>query len=253
MKKFDKKALMIPMVLITTVIVVVMLIRSTKAFEVFLDDKPIGVVESQSAFMDLVERIKLSAESRYGTEMLVASRIDYKEVYLPDSNRIIDAASENLVSQVKESVQLEARVFAINVGGRDIAWLRDKDSAEQVLERLKAPYKQNAGFSVVVDFAENVSIKERIVPNDKLAELRKPDDVYSSIVQENETIKKYVVQKGDTVSEIAQKLGVSIKDIKKANPGLNVDRISIGQELNLSVPRYVINVRQNKTMVYEDA
>ena len=48
MKKFDKKALMIPMVLITTVIVVVMLIRSTKAFEVFLDDKPIGVVESQS-------------------------------------------------------------------------------------------------------------------------------------------------------------------------------------------------------------
>jgi murein DD-endopeptidase MepM/ murein hydrolase activator NlpD len=253
MKKFDKKALMIPMVLITTVIVVVMLIRSTKAFEVFLDDKPIGVVESQSAFMDLVERIKLSAESRYGTEMLVASRIDYKEVYLPDSNRIIDAASENLVSQVKESVQLEARVFAINVGGRDIAWLRDKDSAEQVLERLKAPYKQNAGFSVVVDFAENVSIKERIVPNDKLAELRKPDDVYSSIVQENETIKKYVVQKGDTVSEIAQKLGVSIKDIKKANPGLNVDRISIGQELNLSVPRYVINVRQTKTMVYEDA
>ena len=111
--------------------------------------------------MDLVERIKLSAESRYGTKCSLPAGSTI-EVYLPDSNRIIDAASENLVSQVKESVQ-RARVFAINVGGRDIAWLRDKDSAEQVLERLKAPYKQNAGFSVVVDFAENVSIEERIV------------------------------------------------------------------------------------------
>lgn len=253
MKKFDKRALMIPMLLITTIIVVVMLIRSTKAFEVLLDNKPIGVVENQSVFKDLVERIRLSAESRYGTEMLVASRIDYKEVYLPDSGRFIDAASGNLVSQVKENVQLEARVFAINVDGRDFAYLRDKASAEQVLERLKAPYEQNSGSGVVVDFAENVSIEERIFPNDKLAELQTPDDVYSSIMQDNETIKKYVVQKGDTVSEIAEKFGVSIKDIEKANPGLDVDRISIGQELNLSVPRYVINVRQIRTVAYEDA
>ncbi|HPP35852.1 MAG TPA: hypothetical protein PK767_06365, partial [Clostridiales bacterium] len=83
MKKFDKKILMILMVIITTAVVVAMLVRSTKAFEVFLDDRSVGVVDNQSTFTELVENIKKNAESRYGTEMLVASRIEYKEVYLP--------------------------------------------------------------------------------------------------------------------------------------------------------------------------
>jgi murein DD-endopeptidase MepM/ murein hydrolase activator NlpD len=253
MKKFDKKVLMIPMAVITTVIVVVMLVRSTKAFEVFLDDKPVGVVDSQSEFSDLVETIRKKAESRYGTEMLVASKIDFKEVYLPDNSRVIDTASENSIFQVGKNIQLEAKVFAINVDGEDIAYLRDRVSAEEVLERIKAPYEENAENGVVTSFVEDVSIAERIVPNHRLSELREPDAVYDSIVEENETIKKYVVQKGDTVSEIAERLGISIKDIRKANPDLNIDRISIGQELNLAVPRYVINVRQTKTMVYEDA
>ncbi len=252
MKKFDKKILMILMVIITTAVVVAMLVRSTKAFEVFLDDRSVGVVDNQSTFTELVENIKKNAESRYGTEMLVASRIEYKEVYLPDHDRVIDASSEESVSQVEKSVLLDAKVFAINVNGEDIAYFRDRASAEQVLEMVRAPYVQNAGEGVSTCFVENVSIKERVFPIQQLPELQDPEEVYSSIMQENETIKKYVVQKGDTVSEIAEKLGVSIKDIVKANPDLDIDRISIGQELNLAVPRYLINVRQARTTVYED-
>ena len=252
MSKFDKKALMIPMVVITTVIVVVMLIRSTKAFEVLLDNEPIGIVDDQSSFSDIVEDIRKKAESLYGTEMLVASKIDYKEVYLPD-NRTIDTSSRSSVSRLGNQVQLEARVYAINVDGKDIAYLRDKASAEQVLEKIRAPYEQNAGFGVAVDFAEDVSIEEKVAPNYKILDIQDTETVYNRIMQENETTKKYVVQKGDTVSEIAERFGIRVKDIERANPGLNVDRISIGQELNMAVPRYVINVRQSRLTVYEDA
>jgi|CZCB01.1.fsa_nt_gi murein DD-endopeptidase MepM/ murein hydrolase activator NlpD len=251
MKKTDKKILMMLTVAITTVVVVVMLVRSTKAFEVFLDDRPVGIVDSQSTFTDLLESIRKSAEMRYGTDVFVASRIDFKEVYLPDSGRILDAASEQSVSQVRDSVLLEAKVFAINVDGEDIACFRDRASAEQVLERIKAPYLQDAESGAVTGFVETVCIKERVVRESELTELSDPDEVYDDLMQENETIKKYIVQKGDTVSEIAERLGVSIKDIEKANPGIDIDRISIGQELNLSVPRYRINVMQTRTTVYE--
>jgi len=253
MKKIDKKILMILMVVITTVTVVVMLVRSTKAYEVFLDDRSIGIVDSQSTFTELVENIRKQAESRYGTEVFVASKIDYKEVYLPDSGRIINAASGESISQVADSVLLEVKIYAINVDGEDIAYFRDRASAEQVLEQIKAPYVQDAENGVVTTFVEAVCIKERIVPSSELPELQDPEEAYSDIMQENETIKKYVVQKGDTVSEIAERLGIRVKDIEKANPGLNIHRISIGQELNLSVPRYRINVMQTKTTVYEDA
>ncbi|NLK87814.1 MAG: peptidoglycan DD-metalloendopeptidase family protein [Clostridiaceae bacterium] len=253
MKKFDKRLLMIPMVLITTVIVVVMLIRSTKAFEVLLDDKPIGIVESQAVFGNLVESIRKNAENRYGTEIMISNKIDYKEVYLPDNKRVINVYSPASLSELEQSVALKAKVFVINVDGKDIAIFRDKATAEGILERVKAPYVENAGDGVVTTFAENVSIIERVVASGELNMLSDPDEVYSSITKENEAIRKYVVQKGDTVSEIAEKLGVRQKDIEKANPDLNIDRISIGQELSLSVPRYLINIKQSIVKEYEDS
>ncbi len=252
MKKFDKKLLLIPMLVLTTIIVVVLLVRSTKAFEVLLDDKPIGIVESQAVFNTIVEDIKKGAENKYDTEMIVSNKIDYKEVYLPDNKRIIDVASETSLSQVEESVLLKGKVYAINVDGKDIALLKDKTSCEEVLEKVKAPYVEDAGDGVITSFAENVNIIERVVVSEKLNELQDPEAVYGSVTKENETIRKYVVQEGDTVSQIAEKLGVSQKDIEKANPDLSIDRISIGQELSLAVPRYTINVKQSIVKEYED-
>ena len=47
----------------------------------------------------------------------------------------------------------------------------------------------------------------------------------------------YKVMKGDTMSGIAKKLGVSLKDLVSWNPQVkDVDRLSVGQELNTSKP-----------------
>lgn len=253
MKKFDKRILMIPMIIVTTVIVVVILIRSTKAFEVLLDGEPAGIVESQEVFGSMVESIKKNAESRFGTEMMLASTIEYKEVYLPDNAKIIDISSKDKIAELEKEVELQAKVYTINVDGREVAVFKDKASAESVLDRVKAPYVESAGDGVVTTFAENVSITERIVSSRELPGLlQDPDTVYISLTRENEEIRTYVVQKGDTVSEIAQKLGISQKDIEKANPDLDVDRISIGQELKLTVPRYPLNIKQSIIKEYED-
>ncbi len=252
MKKFDKRLLLIPMVVLTTIIVVVMLVRSTKAFEVILDGRSVGIVQSQEAFSSMVEDIKKSAENRYGTEMMVSNIIDYKEVYLPDNKMVIDTSSQASQSELEKDVVLKAKVYAINVDGKDIALLKEKKSAEAILERVKAPYVEGAGDDVITAFSENVNIIERVVLCEDLNKLQEPEAVYSSITKENEAIRKYVVQKGDTISEIAEKLGVSQKDIIKANPDLNIDRISIGQELSLAVPRYMINIKQSTVKEYED-
>jgi len=50
--------------------------------------------------------------------------------------------------------------------------------------------------------------------------------------------KKHPVKKGDTVSQIAEKYGVRVQDIIAANPKLeNVNKIRIGQSLNIPAPR----------------
>ncbi|MFZ5754089.1 MAG: LysM peptidoglycan-binding domain-containing protein, partial [Bacillota bacterium] len=43
----------------------------------------------------------------------------------------------------------------------------------------------------------------------------------------------YTVQKGDTLWAIAKKLGFSLQDLIKANPGINPDILYPGQVINL--------------------
>ena len=49
---------------------------------------------------------------------------------------------------------------------------------------------------------------------------------------------RYVVQKGDTLSGIAKKLGMPLKDLIALNPQLvDVDRLTVGQSLNTAKPK----------------
>lgn len=44
---------------------------------------------------------------------------------------------------------------------------------------------------------------------------------------------KYKVQKGDYPAKIAQKLGISTKELMDANPGLEPTKLQVGQEINV--------------------
>lgn len=48
-----------------------------------------------------------------------------------------------------------------------------------------------------------------------------------------EETKEYVVAKGDSFSAIAKKLGVSVKAIQQANPGVDSSKLQIGQKLHV--------------------
>ena len=49
------------------------------------------------------------------------------------------------------------------------------------------------------------------------------------------SIKYHVVERGETIFEISQKYGISIKEIKKANPILNEDFSNLTMGLKLVV------------------
>ena len=55
--------------------------------------------------------------------------------------------------------------------------------------------------------------------------------------------RKYVIQKGDTLSQIARKLNVDMDLLAKMNAIKNKDRIFIGQELKLEEPRKPLNLQ----------
>lgn len=109
---------------------------------------------------------------------------------------------------------------------------------------------QAAFTSVSREIAENreeiISIKESVASiNDQLASGRvpqsRPASTTSSPVKETSGTDPaapaadgtYTIQPGDTLSAISQRLGVSINDIYKANPGINPRALQVGQVILL--------------------
>lgn len=56
----------------------------------------------------------------------------------------------------------------------------------------------------------------------------------------------YTIKDGDLVGRIAMDHGISVSDIKRLNPGLNVDRISIGQRIKVKGEMVAIEEEQPK-------
>jgi murein DD-endopeptidase MepM/ murein hydrolase activator NlpD len=62
----------------------------------------------------------------------------------------------------------------------------------------------------------------------------------------------YSIASGDTISAVAQRHDMTVAQITMMNPGLNVDVISIGQEIQLSAAVPFLSLRQTRTESYEE-
>jgi len=244
-KIFTKKRIVIFLCIIATIIISTLSVYSTQAYKVSIDNEAVGIVKAEAEVQSIVEDIKKEAESEYGTQIDSTSEISFEKVVLAGKNTEEDV----LRKRIEEKLDLKMKVYAINVDGKDIAAFKDESSAQEVLNRIKEPYKAEEEKGAVIGFLENVSIVERETP---LQETDNVEDVFNNIFLKSEQTKTYVVQEGDTVSEIAEQYGLKLAEVQKANPDLNLDRISIGQELNLMVPRYIINVTTKVYETYEE-
>ncbi|GAA0358144.1 M23 family metallopeptidase [Bacillus horti] len=72
--------------------------------------------------------------------------------------------------------------------------------------------------------------------------------------QDHDQETTYIVQEGDTLSEIAQKFGVEIKEIVHQNEIQNVNRIAVNQELKIRVVQknYVIKFGDNAQQIADE-
>ena len=94
-----------------------------------------------------------------------------------------------------------------------------------------------------VNFQEDVSIKGVTIDVKKLSTKEEIETLQAVLLNGEKARDSYIVQKGDTVGAIAKKHKMSIDEIKAANPDLNLNRIKIGQKINISVPKKILHIK----------
>ncbi|MCR2805370.1 M23 family metallopeptidase [Paenibacillus soyae] len=97
-----------------------------------------------------------------------------------------------------------------------------------------------------VDFVEEVQVTSVDVAPTEIAE---GEEIYKKIIDGSTKPTKYIVQAGDCIGCIAQKFDISPQVIYENNPWIEDDKITIGDELDLTVLMPELTVRTVETLV----
>ena len=182
---------------------------------------------------------------------------------------------EGVLAKLEEKVEIYPVGVKIIVEGETVGVVRDHATAYELLAKIKnayvpkesvtakpaaagpaqsGPRVQTLALSGASQQAsakperlvESVAFEEKIdlltvrLDNGKLDD---PDELYEKLMTGNPEPIQYVVQKGDCISCIAQKLNVPQKFIYEKNPWLEGDKLQIGDVLDLTAWQPMVNVR----------
>jgi len=255
----------------------------TNTFEivhVYQNGEYVGTVKDVEEVQQLIEEEQMElANNNPGISMeLETGELTYEA----ETGFKIVADSEATLNKLEQSFNSHAVGVAIVVDGKTLGYVKDEVAATNILNRLQSQYApQVAGLQETrqiqslsynadeadanvsqdtestdttdegvtvknVAFVEKVDITlDQVEPTDILEE----EDLYKQIIDGSTKPTKYVVQKGDCIGCIAQKFGISEQVIYENNPSIEGDRITAGDELDLTVRMPDITVRSVEQLV----
>lgn len=225
--------------------------------DVYLDGHRIGTVSSESA----VQRWKAARYEAWASMYKEAElTANIEQLMLVPAKRYGSKAEDSRVLEVLEqSAAVEAKAVEIFVDGQSYGIVRNQETAEKLFDWLKRPYVPiPEGGAVMLDESggviENKDVnlqfvqQVRAVPVIVSPALVEPStQVFSKLTAKQRKEQRYIVQKGDCISLIAERFQISAEQLYKENPWIENDLIRIGDTLTWTEQEPLISVKTVET------
>ncbi|MFC5450615.1 M23 family metallopeptidase [Paenibacillus aestuarii] len=234
-------------------------------YHVMLNNEEVGIVTDNKIIDEYKQNRHEEVQKNFPDVHVVVdtSRVTYwtERAYNPKTNDMAVIASLNTLLVPKPTgVELK-------VNDKVIAVVKDQQTADSILEQVKSPFMPKAKDSGKVavlsagaaddistapselekaEFVEKVEKAE--VPVDP-KDIAKPEDVVKKLQTGDVQPAKYTVVEGDCVSCIAKKLGISKQFIYDNNPGIQDDKLKIGNQLDVTVLQPTLSVKTTEKVV----
>lgn len=248
--------------------------HTTDYYVVYWKGQPVGKVSSSAK---VEQWLKAKAEELERADTPVRHVLDDNQVtYVPESAYKASTDDEAVLAMLDRKVTTHPVGVELKVNGKVIGVVRDHAEAEALLAKIKNKYvppesesnltQVSAGNSAApkiqtlsltasapsqapktperlvesVEFVEKIDLAEVKLEDERLSD---PDELYEKLVTGNPTPVKYTVQPGDCIGCIAEKLDISPEIIYANNPWIEDDFLQIGDELDLTEMKPMVNVR----------
>ncbi|SDM97989.1 peptidoglycan DD-metalloendopeptidase family protein [Bacillus sp. OK048] len=245
--------------------------KLTTVYHVYHNQQYIGTVSDKEIVKKIVEEKEDKfKESMADLDLKFGSDIEYikEQVFHSTAN------NNETVKKLESAIQLQAEASSIIIDGQPVVFLKNKETAEDVINQLKLTYvtqeqlneveaRKAAPETELPPLAENETrILDVTVSKDVSFDTKKvtPDKIMSAeeavtLLQNGTTEeKKYIVQEGDVLGTIANNHGLKLIDFLALNPELTEDTVvNIGQEVNVTASKPYLEVIVNKEVNQKEA
>lgn len=210
--------------------------NTLRAYEVIVDGQVIGVVREEADFWQAVEIAQDEIKTIYHQEIDLSEDVVLKSTKADDEALTKEAY---IINNIKRLMNIQIKAVAIMVNGEEVTLVKDMETAEAVLAALKEPYINADQDYEAVDFKESV---ELVGVMSSSGVIRDKEDAINLITNGTDEVKIHEVQNGENTWVIARNHDLTVEDIQKANPDLNPEKLKIGQEISLVVPKPYVTV-----------
>lgn len=243
--------------------------HTVEVYQVYVKDELAGTVSSPQVVDQFkIKKIEEIQEKNPNIHMV----LNTDEVVLR-SERVYKGKGEDAATLQRLDQMLTAHSVGVElvVDDKVIGVVKDKDTADLILNQIKSKFAGadasdqqkdkaikvsvlsfnktlNPGESETqeVGFVQKVDVKSK---NIDPGELMDPKDVLNKLETGDVQPTKYTVEKGDSISKIAKKFGISRQVIYENNPWIADDMIKAGQVLDLTVLQPTLSVKTVEKVV----
>lgn len=218
----------------------------TRGYAVKVDGQELGVVTDMAQFEAIRDRVENRVSEILGREYTLGGHVSY-ESRIVERKKVSSMAG--FETYLFNQVDQVTRAYVLTVDGQDLSVQMDGQAVDDLLQELKAPYVNEntilAEFTVPVTLhCEYVGVNQVGSDMDALAAKLRSNTQEAVI---------YTVQKGDTSGAIAQDHDMSLSELMEMNPGVDKNKLMIGQELTVSQSVPYLGVRTVDRVSYQQA
>ncbi len=218
------------------------------AYIVNINGADVGKVRSKKDVETIVQQVKEEYKKQHNAEIDIVSQITYNKTRASKKELVEIKALGQIV---REKANYTIQSFSILANGNSIAAFKTKEEAVSALETIKQTYvnKEDMAKYKEVTFAEKVEVKQEFNDEGKIMLV---DEAASFILKGTNEDKIHTVVEGESIWSISRKYDLSLENIQKANPKLNPEKIKIGQQINLIVPKPLVSVKTTESATYKE-
>jgi len=217
----------------------------TPSYAVYVDGQNMGVVADQSVVQDVLDSVEQEGTALLG-HYEVENQIDYEFALTLRTELTGQEVFENFFYHQLEETGEDLLKYQVLLNGQVLGVVADQTELDDLLTELKSAYINEN--TIDSGFVDTITVRN-VYQADSLLEIDTLRDVFTANISGETT---YTVVKGDTFNAIAYSNNMSVSDLKELNPGVDINKLMVGDVLTIKEEVPLLSVTTTDHVTYTE-